>query len=118
MSKLSLLANVSSETYVRYPDWHRDDESVDNNGAAADDDDDGGDDGDGDGGDGHDDDGSDDDGDDTMMVMMKLPQFTRLSSSLKQWVWLCLWCQEPVTIVTLGESLSLRSLSFLGFFHL
>ena len=59
MSKLSLLANVSSETHVRYPDWHRDDQSVDNNAAAA-----AGDDGDGDGGDGHDDDGSDDDGDD------------------------------------------------------
>ena len=81
MSELLLLANFSSETYVLYPDWHHDDESVENNDAAAAD---GGDDGDVDG----DDDGSDVDGDDMMMVMMKLPQLTRLSSSLKQWVWL------------------------------
>ena len=79
MSELLLLANFSSETYVLYPDWHHDDESVENNDAAAAD---GGDDGDVDG----DDDGSDVDGDDMMMVMMKLPQLTRLSSSLKQWV--------------------------------
>ena len=36
MSELLLLANFSSETYVLYPDWHHDDESVDNNDAAAD----------------------------------------------------------------------------------
>ena len=108
MSELSLLGNFPSETYVLYPDWHHDDESVDSNDADGGDGGDGGGDGDGDdgedrdGGDGDDgedrdgggddDNGSDGGGDDTMVVMMKLPHFTRLSSSLKQWVWLCLGC--------------------------